>query len=162
MFDPYRLFLSQESGVITKETVKTLKTGSLEQKLNAAQQIRALVSKEINENIDLVINLDLLPVFVDLLGAANKSSNADLTLVNSLVFETLWILTNIASGTSAQTRAVIDSDAIPIVVDLLRDNASASPDVLEQAVWLVGNIAGDGSASRDLLLDHNLLEPLLK
>jgi importin subunit alpha-1 len=35
-------------------------------------------------------------------------------------------------------------------------------DVREQAVWALGNIAGDSAALRDEVLNHNALMPLLR
>lgn len=56
-------------------------------------------------------------------------------------------------------QVVIDAGAVPIFVQLLH---SPIDDVREQAVWALGNIAGDSPRCRDLVLQHGALAPLME
>ena len=62
--------------------------------------------------------------------------------------------TSIVSGSSDQTKAVIDAGAIPCFVHLLTSN---EVDLKEQAVCALGNIAGDSAYCRDLVLKAGAL-----
>ena len=73
----------------------------------------------------------ILPRLVQCLGPDAKPS---------LQLEAVWVLTNIASGTSEHTRAVVDHKAIGPLTMLIHN---ASPKVREQALWCLGNIIGD-------------------
>lgn len=95
----------------------------------ATQQARKILSRERHPPIDIVIAAGAVPRCIEFL---KEDSNPD------LVFEAAWVLTNIASGSPAQTDVVVRNGAIEPFVNLLR---SRYPHIIEQSVWALGNIA---------------------
>lgn len=120
------------------------------ERLSYLFQIRRLLSVENNPPIQLVVDQNIVPRFVEMLKCDSRPD---------LQFEAAWALTNIASGTQEQTATVMEAGAIPLFVKLLE---SPRADVREQAIWALGNIAGDSPKFRDEVLMAGAMAPLLR
>jgi importin subunit alpha-1 len=112
--------------------------------LDCTRKIRKLLSKEDNPPAREIIDKGLVPVLVEFLKRLGNPK---------LQFEAAWALTNIASTehTECITRdePPYKRNAVPYLAQLMR---SPNPDVREQSCWCLGNVAGDGSALRDIVL----------
>jgi HEAT repeat protein len=75
-----------------------------------------------------------------------------------LLLQCAWALTNIASGTSEDTAAVLAAGAVPYLVQLLE---SPDTEIRSQVMWGLANIAGDSYATRDVVLAYNPVVPIL-
>ena len=100
--------------------------------------VRKLLSRAQDPPVNDILEAGLLPYLVE----ATKRMDQIKT-----VFEATWAITNIAS--TDYTHTVVDSGACPHLVNLLRSNDA---NIREQAAWCLGNIAGDRSNYRDMLL----------
>lgn len=129
--------------------VEKAKSSDPATQLTAVQAARKLLSSDRNPPIDALIKSGILPVLVTCLSSHDNAS---------LQFEAAWALTNIASGTSQQTQAVVQANAVPLFLQLL---SSSQQNVCEQAVWALGNIIGDGPHLRDYVIGLGVVQPLL-
>eukprot|EP01088_Endostelium_zonatum_P001898 TRINITY_DN12284_c0_g1_i1.p1 TRINITY_DN12284_c0_g1~~TRINITY_DN12284_c0_g1_i1.p1 ORF type:complete len:537 (-),score=145.46 TRINITY_DN12284_c0_g1_i1:111-1721(-) len=133
-----------------QELAQLLQSRNQNEVYEALTQFRKYLSAERNPPIREVIQAGVIPRFVQLLSAHD---------IPNLQFEAAWALTNIASGTADHTRVVIEKGAVPIFVSLL---TSHHDEVREQAVWALGNIAGDSPQCRDYVLQNGAMAPLLQ
>jgi len=133
-----------------RSIIQALMSDVVEYQINAMVKLRKYLSLEkISNNINNVLALRMNPRFVELLKSPSPI----------LQYETCWVITNIAAGTTEQTRTIIDAGAVPVLIELLR---SENKEVRTQAAWSLGNIAGDCGEFRDVVLHGGTLQPLLE
>lgn len=116
-------------------------------KLLACVGLRKLLSIEVNPPIQAVIDANLIPVFIQLLHHT----------IPKFQFEAAWCLTNIATGTTDNVHNLIEKDVLKHFIELLN---SPHIEVVEQAIWGIGNIAGDNHLTRDCVINSGALEKI--
>lgn len=110
------------------------------ERLRATIDFRRMLSVEDSPPIQEVIDCGVVPKLMEFLTYTSEEK---------LQFEAAWTITNIASGSTSHTRCIVENGGINYFVHLL---GSPSGEVREQAVWALGNIAGDSPTFRDLVL----------
>lgn len=157
---------------------------SLRKVLASTQFFRHLLSIETDPPITPILGLPgLIPKVVELLTKPDpklKDGKVDDSQFNSpdvriltekIRYEAAWILTNIASGSSAQTQELVSMGVIPAFLQMLTrrmnvpngvfNDFNPSINICAQCIWALGNIAGDGPRLRDLVLASDALNMLL-
>ncbi|XP_005397989.1 PREDICTED: importin subunit alpha-8 [Chinchilla lanigera] len=147
--DPAFEDTTKEISLSMDEIMKGVNSSDLTICCQATQAIRKMLSREKNPPLTMIVDLGVIPRLVKFLSLRHYPH---------LQFEAAWALTNIASGTSAQTQAVVQAGAIPSLLGLLSGVSNAA--VCEQAVWALGNIAGDGPELRDVVIASNIIPRL--
>jgi hypothetical protein len=146
----------EESPLEQLDTLKIMiMSSSVEYQLDAATFVRKLLQVEMNPPIQEIVDLGIVPRLVQLAGEPDDTT----TGLDGLQVQTLWGLTNITSGTHQQTQVVVDAGVLPVVARILE---RAPNEILEQAAWLVGNVAGDSTALRDAAHAAGMLLPMLR
>jgi hypothetical protein len=141
--------LPLESFKAFPELLTLLQSGDLIKQLDATSQIRKMLSVADNPPIDAVLASGCVPYLVHFLTLAEHPN---------VQFEACWALTNIASGESKHTQALVDLGAVSPLIGLL---GAPTYELREQAVWALGNIAGDGQRCRDCVLSCGIVPPLV-
>lgn len=83
----------------------------------------------------------------------------DLTTMPKIQYEAAWCITNIATGTREHVQCLVEKGVIPKLIPLL-ENPNES--LVDQALWALGNIAGDSFSYRNSILAHGVTPILTK
>lgn len=139
--------LNMRSGF--KKLKEMLNSDNPSLQLEATKGFRQMISIKRDAVSQELIKKEIIPILLQFLKKATFPA---------LQVEALWALTNLAAGSSEQTQLLIKHNAVPILVDLLKSN---NREILEQTVWVLGNIAGDDVTARDSVLKAGALPLLL-
>lgn len=130
--------------------VENLASEDLAVQLKSVQTCRKILSREHNPPIDEFFNRGAVPRLVNLLRSPSERGD--------IIFEASWALTNIASGDTHHTRSLVEYGALRVLVDLLEH---PEDQIVEQCIWALGNIAGDGAEMRDLVIKAGAIQSIL-
>jgi hypothetical protein len=75
-----------------------------------------------------------------------------------LKLEATWIVSNVATGGPEDVTALMQYDIIPLLAAFLVEN---KPGIADQAIWAVGNLAGDSPVYRDQLIDAGGVDAII-
>lgn len=127
--------------------------------LDLLQTLRKLLSATPLPSSDPFVESNFIPFLVDNF-YSEKFLNSGKPMIETLLFESCWILTNLASDESDVTSIVANSGCVPFTIKLLRNAhyIAGVDDLSEQCLWLLANIVGDGPDLRDICLAAGLPE----
>ncbi|GBC09862.1 hypothetical protein RclHR1_09170010 [Rhizophagus clarus] len=135
----------------SQEILSALHSNNTVLRLAAVVRLRKYLSlQNVDERVDNVLSLNIIPLLIELL------ENFDDHL---LQYETAWIITNIAAGSTQHTEALVAGGVTQHLIKVL--TVSNNIEVQTQIIWALGNIAGDGAVFRHIILSAGVLDPLL-
>ena len=74
--------------------------------------------------------------------------------------EATWVMTNIISGDTEPTVKVLDNT--PLISHCIQLLSTKNRKVRDQAIWCLGNVAGEGKKYKNILLDNAVLPIIVK
>jgi hypothetical protein len=146
--EPVNVNLQLDPGMAAAATKLKDPSTDMQTRIAVVTEIRKQLSRASKPPIQEAINAGITALAVNYLGFDHPK----------LQFEASWVLTNIASGESHQTQAVVDAGGVPAFVEILR---TGDVETKEQVVWAMANIAGDSAKLRDLCLQAGTMDAFL-
>ena len=139
--------LTDLPGGLVPRLVELLHHGNWRVTKPALRTIGNIVCAEYDEDSSALDDKPLLTDFTEVILECNAVPKLK-SLINhcnrEIQKEACWTLSNIAAGTVDQIQAVIDSEAIPLLVKLV-NNENTDQEVRSEACWVVLNATSCGS-----------------
>ena len=148
------LKLQQYSNELDDENIMTV--------LRAVKCIRMTLSvehifpiEEVMESgaLEKISNLLVCESVVQKFGIDPKSY-----LIEELIYEAMWTITNVASGSEEDTQKVVDLGCLPNIISALKMESFR---IKYQAVWALGNIITDSIENRTTFINQNGIEIII-
>ena len=118
----------------------------LEQLIGSVQDIRRLMSDQVDPPIGTLLAHGLLPHLTSLIQFHKHPT---------LLFEALWCFVCVSSSkVSSHVEAIVSSGVVCHIANLL---VHGNPGVCEHAIWFVANIAGENDQYRDGLIGMKIV-----
>lgn len=133
-------------------------SNNLEDIYNGVYDCRTRLSVEVDPPIQEIILSGIVPRFVELLDKNFYLQFEDTPVSLKCRFEAAWVITNIASGNSEQTKYIVNIGAVPLLVKMVFE---ADEGILDQSIWALANIAGDSEPFRDIILETGALSKIV-
>lgn len=132
--------MEDEKRSLPEVATALLNAQSAEEALPLAKLIRSWLTQPDNPPIQSVVEHGLVARFAEFMRDCYPAG---------LRFESAWVLTNIASGSHDDTEAVVHAGVLPQLMTMAASDDGA---IRDQAIWGIGNIAGDCTFFRDEVL----------
>ena len=129
------------------EIIKAFRTQDKIEKYKGLVGIRKLLSLQ-NSPIQELIDIGITPDLISLLDDSPPEFQ----------YESLWCLTNIATGTSDQSNSIVVKGGLPKIIKIMDSNIE---ELKSQVTWLIGNLATDCAKIRDALIKEKAFDKLI-
>ena len=111
--------------------------------LDTVQKIRVEIATNENNYHELIAS-GVLPRLIAVVDLSREK----------LCYEIAWILTNIAAGKTETLSLLIELGAFEKLLAMLRQGG---PNLRDQAIWALANVAGDVDSMRDFVLNNDIV-----
>ena len=129
--------------------ISFVEKGDLLQRHTGIIMLRKCLSIHKNTPIQEVIDANAVPLLIQMI---NDEAHPHLQI------EATWCVTNLATGTTLQINSLVEKGVIPLYISLLK---KPIVELVEQAIWGIGNIGADCIAFRNLLADASAMQALV-
>ena len=141
--------LNTEDGLLVLKTlVEVVKGGDLKWKGKALVELKKILSVDHNPPLRCLFSFNITPTLVELLQ----------TSTSSILFESAWILLNLASGPSEIVTGLVSCGCIPALTRLI---SNENDEIASLAIWALSNIAGDSLECRNLVIKEGAIEEVM-